>query len=101
MVFRVGGDGIIHVIAGNGIGGFSGDGGPATQASIGGDETDFDLELGPPSLNGIAVDGSGNVFIASGTLVRRIGVDGIITTYAGGGTAKPGDGGQATLAKLG
>ena len=33
--------------------------------------------------------------------MRRIGSDGIITTYAGGGTAQPGDGGQATQAKLG
>src|SRR5580693_1176149 len=101
VVLRVGTDGIIHVIAGNGIGGYSGDGGPATQASIGGDETDFDLQLGPPSLNGIAVDSNGNVFIATGSRVRRIGIDGTITTYAGGGTAQPGDGGQATQAKLG
>jgi hypothetical protein len=38
VVFRIGADGIIHVIAGNGIGGYSGDGGPAINASIGGDE---------------------------------------------------------------
>jgi uncharacterized protein (TIGR03437 family) len=100
-VFRVGADGIIHVIAGNGIGGDSGDGGPATDASIGGDETRFDLQLGAPVLNGIAVDGNGNVFIATGLLVRRIGPDGIITTYAGGGTSQSGDGGQATQAALG
>jgi uncharacterized protein (TIGR03437 family) len=101
VVFRVGADGIIHVIAGNGIGGYSGDGGPATEASIGGDETSFDLQLGPPVLNGIAVDANGNVFITSGSVIRRIDTNGIITTYAGGGTSQPGNGGQATNAALG
>jgi uncharacterized protein (TIGR03437 family) len=101
MVFRAGADGIIHVIAGNGIGGYSGDGGPATEASIGGDETDFDLQIGAPILNGIAVDANGNVFITSGNVVRRIDPNGIITTYAGGGTGQPGNGGQAVNAALG
>ena len=101
IVLRLDVDGLVHVIAGNGIGGYSGDGGPATSASIGGDETAFDLQFGPPTLNGIAVDGSGSVFIASGTLVRRIDPNGIITTYAGGGSNKPGDGGPATDAVLG
>ncbi len=101
VVFRAGTDGIIHVIAGNGIGGYSGDGGPATEASIGGDETNFDLQLGAPFLNGIALDGNGNVFITTDSRVRRIDANGIITTYAGGGTSHPGDGGQATSAALG
>ena len=100
-VFRVGGDGIIHVIAGNGIGGYSGDGGPAIQASIGGDETAFDLALGPAVLNGIAVDANGNVFFATGKMIRRVDANGIITTYAGGGTKQPGDGGAAAAAQLG
>ena len=101
VVFRVGTDGIIHVIGGNGIGGFSGDGGPATAASIGGNETEFDLQLGPAALNGIAVDNNGNVYIATGQRVRRIGIDGTISTFAGGGAAQPGDGGPATQAQLG
>jgi uncharacterized protein (TIGR03437 family) len=101
VVFRVGADGIIHVIAGNGIGGYSGDGGPATEASIGGDETSYDLQLGPPVLNGVAVDANGNVFITTGSTIRRIDTNGIITTYAGGGSSEPGDGGQATNAALG
>ena len=101
VVFRVGTGGIIHVIAGNGIGGYSGDGGPATEASIGGDETNFDLQLGPPILNGIAVDASGNVFITTGSVVRRIDPTGIITTYAGGGTSQPINGSLAANAALG
>lgn len=101
MVFRVGTDGFIHVIAGNGIGGHSGDDGPATEASIGGDETDFDLQLSAPALNGIAVDANGNIFITTNARVRRIDPNGIITTYAGGGTSQSSDGGQATHAALG
>jgi uncharacterized protein (TIGR03437 family) len=101
VAFRVGADGIIHVIAGNGIGGYSGDGGPATDASIGGNETSYDLQLSPPVLNGIAVDASGNVYITTGSLVRRSDTNGIITTYAGGGSSNPGNGGQATNAALG
>jgi hypothetical protein len=51
-------------------------------------------------LNGIAVDANGNVFITTGSLVRRIGPTGIITIYAGGGASQPGNGGQATNAAL-
>jgi hypothetical protein len=80
--------GAITTIAGNGLTGFSGDGGPAITAS-----------LCPPT--GIAVDGKGNVFIASGPgsgedsflpgdyRVRKIDPAGIITTVAGTG-APPG-----------
>ena len=45
------GTGVITTVAGNGVGGFSGDGGPATSAS-----------LAYPT--GVAVDGGGNVLIA-------------------------------------
>jgi uncharacterized protein (TIGR03437 family) len=48
----------------------SGDGGPAISASI--------ASPGP-----MAIDGSGNIYIVDGTLVRRIAKDGIITTVAG------------------
>jgi len=66
--------GIITTIAGNGTEGFSGDGGPATQASL-------DL----PS--GLAVDDKGNLYISdrSNNRVRMVNSKGIIRTVAGNG----------------
>jgi sugar lactone lactonase YvrE len=66
--------GVITTIAGTGVGGFSGDGGPATSAKL------F-------SPTGLALDGSGNLYIADtgNNRIRRIGVDGTITTIAGTG----------------
>ena len=85
--------GIITTIGGNGTLGFSGDGGPATVAQLGG------------SLGGICTDLSGNVLIAdqSNHRVRKIDVStGIISTVAGYGTSSyNGDGRTATSAGLG
>lgn len=80
--------GIVCTIAGDGTYGFSGDGGPAVAA-----------QLYAPS--GVAVDASGDVFIADylNHRIRRIAVDGTISTFAGGGSAT-GDGGLATDAQL-
>ena len=89
-VFRVGADLIVRNVAGSGGRGFSGDGGPATQAKM-----DF------PS--GVAIDASGNVLIADrGTnRVRRVNSAGIIETAAGNGLFRTGgDGGPATRAVL-
>ena len=74
-------------MAGNGIAGFAGDGGLATLAS-----------LSYPF--GVAVDASGNLFIADSNnhLIRKVLTSGIITTVAGGGTVGLGDGGPATSA---
>jgi hypothetical protein len=73
---------IIATIAGSsafglGYGGFSGDGGPATSALLNG-----------PS--GIAVDGSGNLFVADvfNARIRKVPADGIITTVAGFGVVE-------------
>src|SRR5712691_406863 len=80
--------GIITTIAGNGVQALSGDGGPATNAS-----------LFAPS--GLALDTEGNIFIAEwfGSRVRRVdATTHIITTVAGGGNGD--DGGQATNAAL-
>jgi sugar lactone lactonase YvrE len=66
--------GIIHTVAGTGKEGFSGDGGPATEAA-----------LNLPT--GIALDGEGNLFIAChhNSRVRKVDKDGTITTVAGTG----------------
>jgi len=82
--------GIITTVAGNGTGGFSGDGGPATSAGLN-------------SPFGVAVDGSGNLYVADtgNYRVRRVAPNGIITSVAGNGTqAFSGDGGPATSASL-
>jgi sugar lactone lactonase YvrE len=82
--------GIITTVAGNGIRGFSGDGGPATSAQL--------------SLPwSVSVDISGNLFIADADNHRVRRVDAtthIITTFAGGGPGGIGDGGPATSAFL-
>jgi hypothetical protein len=83
--------GIITTVAGNGNSGFGGDGGPATSAM-----------LNVPA--GLAIDASGNIYIADSgnNRIRRVdAVTGIITTVAGNGTAAfAGDGGLATVASL-
>jgi uncharacterized protein (TIGR03437 family) len=78
------------VFAGNGTLGYSGDGGPAVDAS-----------LGDPM--GVAVDAAGNVYIADtfNSLIRKVTPDGIISTVAGDGIqAYFGDGNIATAAAL-
>jgi uncharacterized protein (TIGR03437 family) len=87
---KISSDGIINTIAGNGGVGFSGDGGPAVDA-----------ELDGP--NGIAIDASGNLFIADfhNSRIRKVSANGIITTVAGNGTQGfSGDGGPALNAQL-
>lgn len=61
--------GLITTIAGNGVAGFSGDGGPATEASL------F-------SPQGLAVDTQGNVFISDtgNHRIRFVNTNGMITT---------------------
>src|ERR1700751_6098948 len=82
---------IITTIAGTGTFGYSGDGGQATSA-----------ELYDPY--GIAIDASGNVYIADyyNNRVRKVDANtGVISTIAGNGTqGYSGDGGAATAAEL-
>ncbi len=82
--------GIISTLAGNGTKSFSGDGGPAIAAEINGP-------------TGVAVDDSGNVYIADyyNNRIRIVNTSGIINTFAGNGTGSfSGDGGPATDAEL-
>jgi uncharacterized repeat protein (TIGR01451 family) len=82
--------GLISTVAGNGVAGYSGDGGPATGA-----------QLNQPS--GLAVDGAGNLFIADGGnhVIRKVAPGGNITTVAGNGTyGDSGEGGPAIKAQL-
>ncbi len=82
--------GIISTVAGNGTAGFSGDGGPATSASLNFPHSVF-------------VDGSGNIYVADirNNRIRKVDTSGIISTVAGNGTeAFSGDGGPATSAGL-
>src|SRR6266699_5548734 len=86
------GTGIINTVAGDGVQGFSGDGGPAINASLGGP-------------TGVAVDPSGNLIIVDPWFNRIRRVDattGVISTIAGNGTFDfSGDGGPATSAGIG
>jgi len=87
---RVDSKGIITTVAGNGAGGFSGDGGPATKAALNG-----------PS--GVCTDTAGNLFIndLSNYRIRKVDTSGIITTVAGNGVkASTGDGNPATQASM-
>lgn len=107
VVRKVGTNGIITTVAGNGkgagqnpgnyngpgsgTGGYSGDGGPATKAAL-----NYPVS--------VAVDAAGNLYIADqfNNVVRKVDANGIITTFAGsygnGGIGYSGDGGQASNA---
>ncbi len=83
-------NGIVTTVAGNGIGTYTGDTGSATSARFG-------LPIGG------AADVVGNFFIADRSLqrIRKVDVNGVITTVAGNGSAGfSGDGGLASNARL-
>src|SRR6266481_5305511 len=89
-VYRVTSDGTLTVIAGTGRRGFSGDGGHGSSAQL-------------KYPHGVAVDGTGNVFIAdtNNNRIRMVTPDGVISTVAGnGGYGFSGDGGSGISARL-
>ncbi len=90
-VRKVATNGIISTLAGTGIAGNSGDGGPAANA-----------QLDRP--HGVAVDAAGVVYIAdtANYAIRKVALDGTITTVAGklGSPGSSGDGGPAIQARL-
>ena len=90
VVHRVTPDGTIHVVAGTGNAGFSGDGGPASQAQLSG-------------ASAVALDSKGNLYIADSgnNNVRVVSSSGIINTFAGTGLyGFSGDGLPAALANF-
>ena len=89
-IHRLNTNGVISTVAGNGSPAFSGDGGAATNANL-------------RSPQAIGVDSTGNVFIADSQnyRVRKVGINGIITTVAGNGILGfAGDGSSANNASL-
>ena len=90
LLLRVSPSGIGAIVAGTGVSGYTGDGGPAVRARL----------AGP---HGLAVDTAGNIFISDtgNSSVRRLAADGTITTFAGTGfVGFSGDGGPAVLAQF-
>ena len=83
-------NGIITTVAGNGNSNFNGDGGPATNASL-------------SYAEDAVIDIYGNMFIADSgnSVVRKVDLNGVITTIAGTGKESyTGDGGPATQATM-
>ena len=90
LIRKISPAGIITSIGGNGSTGFSGDGGPATLASI-----NIPIAL--------CLDNVGNIYFSDGSdsRVRKISTTGLISTITGTGTSGySGDGGPATAAEV-
>jgi hypothetical protein len=83
--------GEVATVAGNGKAGFSGDGGPATEAQL-------------DTPQGVGVDAEGRVYIADSEnhVVRRVELDGTLSTFVGvpGVADYTGDGGPRQEATL-
>ena len=89
-VRRVASDGTITTVAGSGVAGFAGDGGPATAA-----------RLSAPSAAALTTAGDVLIADANNNRIRSVSPGGTITTVAGTGAAAfGGDGGPATAAQI-
>jgi len=89
-VFKIDRSGVLTVVAGNSVAGYSGDGGPAVYA-----------QLNYPQ--GLALDAAGSLYIADygNNRIRRVSTAGSITTIAGNGVGwYSGDGGPAISAEV-
>ncbi len=85
---KVSPDGIITTVAGTGVPGYSGDGGPGLNARL-------------SSPGQLAVDNSGNLYIPDGLRIRKLSADGTITTIAGDGNrGYSGDNGPSVNAEI-
>jgi len=92
VILKITANGDGSIVAGARSPGLSGDGEPATQAQ---------MTLGLFALAGLAVDSSGNLFIADidNHRIRKVTADGVIQTIAGNGQyGYGGDGGPAIQA---
>jgi uncharacterized protein (TIGR03437 family) len=122
---KVSTNGIITTVAGNGTEGFSGDGGPATNASLRGPRSvavdavgnlyiadsgnnrlrrvatnGIITSIAEGGVSGVAVDAVGNQYVGYGSTVKKITIDGIVSIIAGNSGGVTGDGGPAIIAKL-
>ena len=89
-VIRIERDGKFTVVAGSGVPGYSGDGGPATEAAL-------------HHPTGITFDKDDNLYIADfdNNRIRKVDPQGVITTLAGtGDTGLSGDGWRATSVEV-
>ncbi|HXB73924.1 MAG TPA: IPT/TIG domain-containing protein [Candidatus Acidoferrales bacterium] len=90
VVRKIAAGGVISTVAGTGVAGFSGDGGPAAAANLNGPF-------------GLALDSGGNLYIAdtNNNCIRKVSAGGSIATVAGGAAQGfSGDGGPARVAGL-
>ena len=95
VIRKIGTNGVAKIVAGTGAGGFSGDGGPATNAML----------FSPAA---VILDAAGNLLVSDSgnNRVRKVSTNGIIATIVGNGIppvfpgASAGNGGQATNANI-
>ena len=86
--------GIISTVAGGLTAGYSGDGGPASQAQI-----DYPLHVAFDGFGNLYILECGGLYVCDHPRIRKVDTRGIITTMAGGGAAGfSGDGGPALSA---
>lgn len=92
VVRRVHPDGTIATVAGSGTTGYTGDGGPATSAT-----------MNSPTSAAMTADGGYLIADSNNNVIRRVAPDGTMSTVVsavGAGAGFGGDGGPATAAKL-
>ena len=90
LIVKLATNGVLSLVAGGAAGGYGGDGGPATSALFN-------------NIESIAFDSRGNLYLADtgNHRIRKIDLNGVITTAAGTGTPGfSGDGGPASAAQL-